>query len=77
MKKLLLPASIVLLVVAACCAPKNGAESNASQTENSKEVAPNDNQEAPPHHAPNQAEIDSLKIERAKEKKGMNEDNDQ
>lgn len=69
MKKLLLPASIVLLVVSACCSPKNGAESNSTQTENSSEVKPN-NQSAPVHNAPNQAEIDSLKIERAKEKKG-------
>jgi len=70
MKKLLLPASIVLLVVSACCTPKNGAENNATQSENSKVVAPNENREAPPHNAPNQAEIDSLKNERAKEKKG-------
>lgn len=69
MKKLLLPASLVLLIASACCTPKNGADNNATQTENSTEVAPN-NQAAPPHNAPNQTEIDSLKIERAKEKKG-------
>lgn len=69
MKKLLLPASLVLLIVSACCTPKNGAD-NATQSENSKVNAPSDNKEAPPHNAPNQAEIDSLKIERAKEKQG-------
>jgi len=70
MKKLLLPASIVLLVVAACCSPKKGADSNSPQTENPTVENPDNRQSAPPHHAPNQAEIDSLKIERAKEKKG-------
>jgi hypothetical protein len=70
MKKLLLPASLVLLIVSACCTPKNGAENKTPKTESATGVAPNENKEAPPHHAPNQSEIDSLKIERAKEKKG-------
>jgi len=70
MKKLLLPASIVLLVVAACCSPKKGADSNSPQTENTSVETPDNRHSAPPHLAPNQAEIDSLKIERAKEKRG-------
>jgi len=69
MKKLLLPASLALLIAVASCSANKGAENNTTKSENPKVVSP-DNKEAPTHDAPNQAEIDSLKNERAKEKKG-------